>query len=425
MNQDSVTFGVKSLSMSIKRILESSYSKIYIKGQISQPKRMNHLYFALKEEDSVIDCICWANVRLEFEPQHDMEVICCGRISTYPGRSKYQIIILSIKHIGDSQVLEKRKLKLQKEGLFDQNKKLKLPKYPKNVGIITSPTGAVLHDMLHRLKDRYPCKVIFHPVLVQGADMVPNVIDAINYFNEALLNEIDLLIVARGGGSFEDLWGFQDENLVRTISKSKIPIISAIGHETDTTLSDYAASCRAPTPTAAIEIAFPDRKELYNKLRYFQEKISHLLEFHLNNSKQKLIIFKVKTPTEMISYISRDFKMKVMHQNYIYKQYWNQKINMLNALGKARFNISIFQDQLIYKFNELYNNYKNYINDNQNVLKEIITKMESISYTDTLQRGFCRAHHNDKLIRYKKDAPNKFSLEFQDGSIKIMKIEEI
>ncbi len=424
MSQDIPTFGVKSLSMSIKRMLESSYSKIYIKGQVSQPKRMNHLYFSLKEEDAVLDCVCWANVKLSFEPQHDMEIICCGRISSYPGRSKYQIIILSVEHIGDSQVLEKRKLALQKEGLFDISKKPQLPKYPKNVGIITSPTGAVLHDMLHRLRDRYPCEVLFHPALVQGTEMSKSVINAINYFNTKMVGKIDLLIVARGGGSFEDLWGFQDEDLVRAIASTTIPIITAIGHETDTTLSDYAASCRAPTPTAAIEIAFPDRNALYARFNSYASKITSIVRFYMDNScKQKLLTFKVKSPKEVIIPISQNLKSKIIQKDHAYSQYWNQRANIINSIEKIKYNLKPLQRDLIYKVNLVHERYKNYVLLKDNAIKKLYDKIKSISYEGTLKRGFCRAHIDGKLIKYKNDAPDQFFVEFQDGSLEVEKVK--
>ncbi|QEK38506.1 exodeoxyribonuclease VII large subunit [Candidatus Cytomitobacter primus] len=472
------TFGVKSLSISIKKMLESSYSKIYIKGQISQPKRMNHLYFSLKEEDAVIDCVAWANVKLPFEPQHDMEIICCGRISSYPGRSKYQVIVLSIEHIGDSQVLEKRKLALQKEGLFDPARKLKLPKYPRKIGIITSPVGAVLHDMLHRLRDRYPCEILFYPVSVQGAGTASSVVSAINYFNsfanecknEYKIQEIeqkmesdnavenntenvekdiqenkkniqeieiskfddqrnqknhkvDLIIVARGGGSFEDLWGFQDEELVRVIAHTKIPLITAIGHETDTTLSDYASSCRAPTPTAAIELAFPDRKELCTKLNNYDSKIKGSTLFYIENRfKNKLVNLKIKSPKEIILPIKQSLQSQIMRKDYAYSKYWNEKHNIINSVEKCKLNIQPLQQDLIYRLNRINEKYKQFMIEKKNQMHKLIDTMKNISYEDTLKRGFCRATIDGKLIKYKADAPEKFEVEFQDGSLLVQKI---
>ncbi|QEK38005.1 exodeoxyribonuclease VII large subunit [Candidatus Cytomitobacter indipagum] len=428
MTNNLPTFGVKSLSLAIKKMLESSYSKIYIKGQVSQPKRMNHLYFSLKEEDAVIDCIAWANAKLSFEPQHDMEIICCGRVSSYPGRSKYQMVVLSVEHIGDSQVLEKRKLALQKEGLFDISRKLKLPKYPKKVGIITSPVGAVLHDMLHRLRDRCPCKVVFYPVSVQGAEMANSVINAIKYFNSPDLrdknHEVDLLIVARGGGSFEDLWGFQDEDLVRAIANTKIPLITAIGHETDTTLADYASSCRAPTPTAAIELAFPDKKELCIKLENYESKIKSSILFYIENKfKNKLLTLRMQSAKEIIKPLFQDFKSKIAKKDYAYNSYWNQKYNEIKSIDKFRLNLNSLQKDLIHRIEKLHSQFKQFISNNANLLEKRIDAMKSISYEDTLKRGFCRATVNGKLIKNKSEAPDKFNIEFQDGSLLVKRVE--
>ncbi|USO00666.1 MAG: exodeoxyribonuclease VII large subunit [Alphaproteobacteria bacterium] len=420
-------FNVKSLSVSIRQILEASYSKIYVRGFVSQPKRMNHLYFSLKEDDALIDCVAWASTKLKFEPQHDMEIVCCGRITTYAGRSKYQIIILSIEHIGDSQVLEKRKLALEKEGLFDVSKKPKLPKYPQTIGIITSPTGSVLHDMIHRLRDRYPCRVILYPVLVQGTEMVESVIGAINFFNNYDINsqsdcKVDLLILARGGGSFEDLWGFQDENLVRAVAKSSIPIVTAIGHETDTTLVDYASSCRAPTPTAAIELALPDRKELINKVSYITNQIYNKVHFLVENLfARKLLYLRPKPVAEMFLPMEQKLHHLIAKQNYAYNLYWSKQFTTMKALRQIKLNLQPFSTVMHDKFEYLRANFERYLVKKQDRLDLLLSNMKNISYQSTLSRGFCRAYVDGKVIKQKSDAPKNFSLEFIDGSINVTK----
>ena len=436
---ESPSFSVKSLSFGIKKILESSYSKIYVKGCVSQPKRMNHLYFSLKEDDAVIDCVAWANVKLKFEPKHDMEILCCGRISVYPGRSKYQLVVLSVEYIGDSQILEKRRLMLQKEGLFDAAKKLPLPKYPKRVGIITSPMGAVLHDMLHRLHDRYPCEVIFYPVTVQGPDMAENVIQAIEYFNKcniemkksdtAVLDDlklnqhvVDLLIVARGGGSFEDLWGFQDENLVRCIAKSTIPIVTAIGHETDTTLSDYASACRAPTPTAAIELAFPDKKDLYSKLDYLLNTLKHKTKFVFENKyKNRVNSIHIRPLHDLLNKFKQKLQNVVDKTGYTYKIFWSNKSNAISNMDKIKIDLTSMSEKLRNFSISLENRQKQFLDLKSALLGKMESDMKNISYENTLKRGFCRAHIDGKLIKSKNDAPEKFALEFVDGSVNVEK----
>ena len=268
---------VSELSNQVKFTVESNFQRVRVKGEISRPTRASsgHLYLTLKDENAVLDGICWRGTaqRLSIEPEDGLEVICIGKITTYPGRSKYQIIIEELEHSGEGallKLLEERRKKLLKEGIFDQDRKLSLPPYPELIGVVTSPTGAVIRDILHRLKDRYPLHVIVCPVAVQGASAAQEIAQAVNGFNKiprnGALQRPDLLIVARGGGSLEDLWCFNEEVVVRAVAESSIPVISAVGHETDTTLIDFVADLRAPTPTAAAEMAVPVRMELVAEL---------------------------------------------------------------------------------------------------------------------------------------------------------------
>ncbi len=221
---------------------------------------------SLKDENAVLSAICWKGValKLPFDVEDGLEVICTGKITTYAGMSRYQLTIESMEPAGVGALmalLEKRKKQLAKEGLFDPSRKKKIPFLPTQIGVITSPTGAVIQDILHRLQERFPVHVKLWPVLVQGDKAAEQIADAINGFNK-MQDKPDLLIVARGGGSIEDLWCFNEEIVVRAAAASEIPLISAVGHETDTTLIDYAADLRAPTPTAAAELAVPVRAEL-------------------------------------------------------------------------------------------------------------------------------------------------------------------
>ncbi|RUT31191.1 exodeoxyribonuclease VII large subunit [Arsenicitalea aurantiaca] len=267
-------FTVTEISNAVKRTVEESFGYVRVRGEISGFRGQHasgHAYFTLKDAGACIDAVVWKGnfARLRFKPEEGLEVIATGRLTTFPRSSKYQIVIEALEPAGAGALmalLEERRRKLQAEGLFDRERKRPLPYLPRVIGVITSPTGAVIRDILHRLDDRFPSHVLVWPVRVQGETCAPEVVTAVEGFNALEANgsipRPDLLIVARGGGSIEDLWGFNEEAVVRAIAASAIPVISAVGHETDTTLVDYAADMRAPTPTAAAEAAVPVRSEL-------------------------------------------------------------------------------------------------------------------------------------------------------------------
>lgn len=260
-------FTVSTLSFSLKRTIEEGFARVRVRGEFSKVKAHSsgHIYTTLKDDQSVIDAVIWraTAARLAVKPEEGLEVICTGRVTTYPARSSYQIVIESIELAGHGallKLLEDRKRKLAAEGLFDAARKQEIPFLPRRIGVVTSPTGSVIRDILHRLRDRFPSHVLVWPVAVQGAGAAEQVAAAIRGFDalEGALRP-DVLIVARGGGSFEDLMPFNEESVVRAAAACRIPLISAVGHETDTTLIDYAADLRAPTPTAAAEKAVPER----------------------------------------------------------------------------------------------------------------------------------------------------------------------
>jgi exodeoxyribonuclease VII large subunit len=267
-------FTVSELSQALKRTVEDTYGYVRVRGEISGykgPHSSGHCYFALKDESAKIDGVIWKGVfgRMRMKPEEGMEVIVTGKLTTYPNRSSYQIIVETLEPAGLGALmalLEERKRKLTAEGLFDEARKQLLPYLPEVIGVITSPTGAVIRDILHRLADRFPRHVIVWPVKVQGDGSAEQIAAAIDGFNalpdEGRIRKPDLLIVARGGGSLEDLWSFNEEIVVRAAANSMIPLISAVGHETDVTLIDFAADKRAPTPTAAAEMAVPVRADL-------------------------------------------------------------------------------------------------------------------------------------------------------------------
>ncbi|BBC71507.1 exodeoxyribonuclease VII large subunit [Altererythrobacter sp. B11] len=261
--------------------MEDRFGYVKLRGELSGVKRAasGHLYCCLKDDKAVMDGVMWRTTaqRLGFLPEDGIEVVASGKITTFPGRSKYQIVIEHMEIAGEGALLallEKTRRRLEAEGLFAAERKRPLPFLPDVIGVVTSPTGSVIRDILHRLADRFPSRVLVWPVLVQGRGSAEQVAAALRGFaamapgggRGGALPRPDLLIVARGGGSIEDLWGFNEEIVVRAIAESPIPVISAVGHETDTTLADYAADRRAPTPTAAAEIAVPVRHELANAL---------------------------------------------------------------------------------------------------------------------------------------------------------------
>ncbi|MEQ1769771.1 MAG: exodeoxyribonuclease VII large subunit [Devosia sp.] len=267
-------FTVSELALAVKRSVEDEFQHVRVRGEISGFRGVHssgHAYFTLKDDQASIDAVIWKTTwqRLRFKPEEGLEVIATGRLTTFPRSSKYQIVIDQIEPAGAGALmalLEERRKKLQAEGLFATERKKPLPYLPRVIGVVTSPTGAVIRDILHRLEDRFPSRVLVWPVRVQGETSAAEVTAAINGFNALAeggpVPRPDLLIVARGGGSIEDLWSFNEESVVRAVAASRIPIISAVGHETDTTLVDYASDLRAPTPTAAAEAAVPVRAEL-------------------------------------------------------------------------------------------------------------------------------------------------------------------
>jgi exodeoxyribonuclease VII large subunit len=271
---NSPEFTVSELSSALKRTVEDAYGHVRVRGEISGfrgPHSSGHCYFALKDESAKIEAVIWKGVhgRMRFKPQEGLEVIATGKLTTYPGSSKYQIVIEAIEPAGIGALMalmEERKRKLGAEGLFDEARKQLLPWLPEVIGVVTSPTGAVIRDILHRLQDRFPRRVLVWPVKVQGDGSAEQIAAAIRGFNAlpegGRIPRPDVLIVARGGGSLEDLWPFNEEIVVRAAAGSMIPLISAVGHETDITLIDFAADKRAPTPTAAAEMAVPVRSEL-------------------------------------------------------------------------------------------------------------------------------------------------------------------
>ncbi len=292
-------YTVSELSGAVRRVIEGEFGLVRVRGEVGRVSKpaSGHLYFDLKDDRSVIAAISWKGqvAKMQVRPEEGMEVIATGRMTTFPGQSKYQLIVEDVSPAGAGALmamLEKRRVALAAEGLFDERAKQPLPYLPGVIGVVTSPSGAVIRDILHRLRDRFPRHVLIWPVAVQGKACAPEVAAAIAGFNAIApggpIPRPDLIIVARGGGSLEDLWGFNEEIVVRAAAASKIPLISAVGHETDTTLLDFAADRRAPTPTAAAEMAVPVRMELLAGLDGIAARLSRVVANAMGQKGQRL-----------------------------------------------------------------------------------------------------------------------------------------
>ena len=290
---------VSELSLALKRTVEDRFGHVRVRGEISGFKRAasGHIYFCLKDDNARLDAVMWKGgaARLPFAPEDGLEVVATGKLTTYAGRSNYQIVVDSLEVAGEGAMMllfEKLKARLAAEGLFAPERKKKLPALPRIIGVVTSPTGAVIRDILHRLADRFPTHVIIWPVLVQGEGSAAQISRAINGFSampqDGPATRPDLVIVARGGGSSEDLWAFNDEAVVRAVANCTIPIISAVGHETDTTLCDFAADLRAPTPTAAAEIAVPVRSDLLQRVGQLGLRIANIVRKRVDLAAERL-----------------------------------------------------------------------------------------------------------------------------------------
>ena len=290
---------IEELSSAVKRTIEGRFEFVRVRGEVSQLRvpASGHVYFALKDEKNTLSSVIWRGsaARLSVQPEEGLDVICSGKMTTFGGQSRYQLIVSDVEIAGEGALLkqlEERRRKLASEGLFDQARKRPLPVFPKSIGVVTSPTGAVIRDILHRLSERFGVRVLVWGVNVQGAGSAEQIAAAIDGFNRlpetGEVARPDLLIVARGGGSIEDLWSFNEEIVVRAAARSQIPLISAVGHETDTTLIDYASDLRAPTPTAAAELATPVAADIKAGLTDKQARLERAASRQIEAAQQNL-----------------------------------------------------------------------------------------------------------------------------------------
>ena len=390
-------FSVTQISNILKKHVESQFSNINVKAEISGLKihTSGHAYFTLKDKDAVIDGVVWRGTKLDTPLKEGAEVIATGRITTYPARSKYQMIVTQAELSGQGDLMKKlleNKAKFQEEGLFNNNRPL--PKFPKTIGIVTSKTGAVIQDMLHRLRQRYPCHVLVWPVLVQGKGTVEQVTDAIRGFN-ALEDQPDIIIVARGGGSFEDLFAFNEEPIVRAVYESGIPVVSAIGHETDTTLIDYAADLRAPTPTAAAELITPDLADVRSTLIHLAKRLINSYQniFQNYSMRYKLAAQNLIDPIKYTQEKSQrldDWVERLERLQISTILSFEQKLtNLTSTLKPPKHQLELQRDRLKTLSDRLVSSLGYNIERNTIAFQNVAARLNQSSYQKTLDKGFC------------------------------------
>ncbi len=431
-------YTVTELNSSIKNIMEKNFNIIKVRGEISQTNKHSsgHIYFTLKDGNSNISSICWRSTvpRLNIKIEDGISVIVKGRITTYELQSKYQIIIDQVDYEGEGallKILEQRKKKLSLLGYFDTKNKKPIPIIPSRIGIITSETGAVIKDIIHRVKERFPLELLLYPANVQGEKSLKDLVDGINYFNN-VLPVPDLIIIARGGGSLEDLMSFNEEELVKKISESNIPIISAVGHETDFTLCDLAADLRVPTPTAAAEIAVPDRKDLFYKVNSLYTLMSNILLKKISEKKLNLEIFTTKFPniTNLINsnYQSLDFfELKIKDSLDIILK--NSKIKFFKKEEKLNKKILYQRIEFFYEKISTLNKsikiqLKNLVESKKNFIASSDRQLALLSYKNILRRGFSVIKYNQTLIKDENQINRGeiFEVEFYKSKLKAKKI---
>lgn len=433
----SVVLTVSQLAACLKKTVEQGYSNVRVRAEVSGLKKhtSGHLYFSLKDQDAVIDAVSWrgmlptSGVTLE----DGLDIIATGKLTTYPGRSKYQMIVSRFEAAGIGALLkqlEDRKQRLAAEGLFDASRKKQLPRFPRIIGVVTSPTGAVIRDILHRLQDRFPCHVIVWPVLVQGPGAADQITAAIQGFNTLTFNRPDLLIVARGGGSLEDLWSFNEESVVRAVADSETPVISAVGHETDTTLIDFASDCRAPTPTAAAEMAVPVLMDLWGSLkqteRLLTDKIGQALnvsmlrvtalantfrnpEHMLLERFQRINELETRLTTSVTSFtqqrVTRLVSLTIPSPKIQIMTAFNQHISVISRLNQA-INIGMISRATAFT--------------------QWSDRLMNASYERQLEKGFCLVTTvTGEPITHASDAPQtaSFTLRFQDATLSVKRAD--
>ncbi|PHR61656.1 MAG: exodeoxyribonuclease VII large subunit [Robiginitomaculum sp.] len=428
-------YSVSELAFSLKRTVEETYGRVRVRGELGRVviAKSGHMYVDIKDDKSVIASIMWKGSvsRLSIRPEEGMEVIVEGKLTTYPGRSQYQLVIDKLEPAGVGALmalLEKRKKQFADEGLFDADRKQDLPYLPQTIGVVTSPTGAVIRDILHRIADRFPLRVLVWPVLVQGdraADQITEAIVGFNTYPETHdLPRPDLLIVARGGGSIEDLWCFNEENVVRAAANSAIPLISAVGHETDWTLIDYVADERAPTPTAAAEIAVPVRTELIDTVEDYALRIKRGLNRTVERKKLGLEVAKLPKLDTVLSGPRQRLDMalsRLLPALDVNRRAHENRLNILSTRlrpDNLTQNIGRRREKLDNVSRETFTTMRRIVEKSAERLSRSGKLLEAYSYQGVLARGYALVTDTaGKLIREGKPLARgeAVNLTFSDG----------
>lgn len=432
-------YSVTELSMALKRMVEDKFGYVRLRGEISGFKRAasGHIYLALKDEKAVLDGVMWKGVagRLTFQPEDGLEVICTGKLTTYPGRSKYQIVIDRMEPAGAGALmalLEERKKKLAAEGLFDPDRKKAIPYLPEVIGVVTSPTGAVIRDILHRLSDRFPRHVLVWPVIVQGQGAAEQIAEAIQGFNTidetSDIPKPDVLIVARGGGSLEDLWAFNEEVVIRAVADCDIPLISAVGHETDTTLIDYVSDLRAPTPTAAAEHAVPVRDDLLYTVGDFDTRLKASVRRLVKDKAQKLegLSRGLPKPSDMLALSRQRFDDVMARLPRALKLLGEKRQMKLDGISRLlrpdllRRDITRMQDKAGHLAGRLHRAGDQTLQQMQDRFDATGRLFDSLNYKRVLDRGFAVVRDQKGqavTLAAKLSSGARLDIEFSDGHV--------
>lgn len=399
--QPDMIFSVSDASALLKNVVETAFARIKIRGELSQITRATsgHMYMTIKDSGAAISVIIWRGTPVSFRLEEGMEVVVTGRFTTYPARSNYQIIVSEIEMAGIGAILkmlEERKQKLAAEGLFDASRKKPLPKLPARIGVVTSPTGAAFQDIQNRLRERFPVHVILYPATVQGATAAAEVAAGIEYFNRA--DNVDVIIVARGGGALEDLLPFSEEIVVRAAAASHIPLISGVGHEPDWMLIDFAADFRAPTPTGAAEAAVPTKLSLIQDLDNQWHRLLGALSARLTTAHQKMDSVSLKSPQQML--MERQQRLDDMSRTL--------GIIVNGRMQAARQKMDAVPSMSVMLGNKM--------QSLRQMISHIGQMLNSLSYKSVLSRGFTIARDaSGNVVSHVADAPRISSIEFADG----------
>lgn len=402
--KDDMIFSVTDASALLKNVVETAFPRIKIRGELSQITRATsgHIYMTIKDSGAAISVIVWRGTPLNFKLEDGLEVVITGRFTTYPARSNYQIIASEIEMAGVGAILkmlEERKQKLAREGLFDESRKKPLPKLPQTIGVVTSPTGAAFQDIQNRLRERFPVRVLLYPATVQGASAATEVAAGIEYFNR--MQNVDVIIVARGGGSLEDLLPFSEEIVVRAAAASKIPLISGVGHEPDWMLIDFAADYRAPTPTGAAEAVVPTKLSLFQELDNLWIRLSGNFTTRLINARQRIESISIKSPKQMLM----------------------EHTQRLDDIGRS---LNIIVNTKIVSAQqkmEIVSGFANILQNRMSVLAQSVSHMgqmlQSLSYKSVLSRGYAIVRGADDKIISSVDGEAPKTIEFADGVLQL------